>query len=90
MKTSDFNFELPNHLIAQHPPEKRGQSRLMLLDRITGKRSHRMVEELPDILSGPEFRSKDGGMPLLIFNDSIFRIFGEVLRISGEVIRMSG
>jgi S-adenosylmethionine:tRNA ribosyltransferase-isomerase len=73
MKTSDFSFELPNHLIAQYPPEKRGQSRLMVLDRVTGTRSHRMVEELPEILCGPEFRSKDGGMPLLVFNDSKVR-----------------
>lgn len=31
MKTDDFNFELPEHLIAQHPPEKRGMSRLLHL-----------------------------------------------------------
>jgi S-adenosylmethionine:tRNA ribosyltransferase-isomerase len=73
MKTSDFFFELPDELIAQYPPEKRGQSRLMLLDRLTGKRSHYMVEDLPDILCGPEFRSKDGGAPLLVFNNSKVR-----------------
>jgi len=73
MKTSDFNFELPDDLIAQYPPEKRGQSRLMLLDRQTGKRSHRMVEELPEILCGPEFSGKDKGPPLLVFNNSKVR-----------------
>jgi S-adenosylmethionine:tRNA ribosyltransferase-isomerase len=73
MKTSDFFFELPEELIAQYPPEKRGQSRLMLLNRRTGKRSHRMVEELPEILCGPEFRSKDGSLPLLVFNNSKVR-----------------
>ncbi len=67
MKTSDFFFELPDELIAQYPPEKRGQSRLMLLDRQTGKRSHRMVEELPEILC------KDGEKPLLVFNNSKVR-----------------
>jgi len=73
MKTSDFLFELPEELIAQYPPEKRGQSRLMLLDRQTGERSHRMVEELPEILCGPEFRGKDGEKPLLVFNNSKVR-----------------
>jgi len=73
MKTSVFFFELPDELIAQYPPEKRGQSRLMLLDRLTGNRSYRMVEDLPEILSGPEFRGKDGGLPLLVFNNSKVR-----------------
>jgi S-adenosylmethionine:tRNA ribosyltransferase-isomerase len=73
MKTSEFFFELPEGLIAQYPPEKRGQSRLMLLDRRTGKRVHRMVEDLPEILCGPEFRGKDGEKPLLVFNNSKVR-----------------
>jgi len=73
MKTSDFFFELPDGLIAQYPPEKRGQSRLMMLNRQTGKRSHHMVEDLPEILCGPEFRSKDGEKPLLVFNNSKVR-----------------
>jgi S-adenosylmethionine:tRNA ribosyltransferase-isomerase len=73
MKTSDFFFELPEGLIAQYPPEKRGQSRLMLLKRRTGERSHHMVEDLPEILCGPEFRSKDGALPLLVFNNSKVR-----------------
>jgi S-adenosylmethionine:tRNA ribosyltransferase-isomerase len=73
MKTSDFFFELPEELIAQYPPEKRGQSRLMLLNRLTGKRSHYMVEDLPEILCGTEFRGKDGEAPLLVFNNSKVR-----------------
>jgi len=73
MKTSDFSFHLPENLIAQFPPEKRGQSRLMILDRITGKRTRRMVEELPEILSANEFTGKDGRLPLLVFNNSKVR-----------------
>jgi S-adenosylmethionine:tRNA ribosyltransferase-isomerase len=73
MKTSDFSFHLPEALIAQFPPEKRGQSRLMTLDRVTGKRTHRMVEELPEILCAAEFLSKDGHLPLLVFNNSKVR-----------------
>jgi S-adenosylmethionine:tRNA ribosyltransferase-isomerase len=73
MKTGDFFFELPNQLIAQFPPEKRGQSRLMTLDRTTGKRTRRMVEELPEILCGDEFLGRDGALPLLVFNNSKVR-----------------
>jgi S-adenosylmethionine:tRNA ribosyltransferase-isomerase len=73
MKTSDFSFHLPEALIAQFPPEKRGQSRLMTLDRVTGKSSHRMVEELPEIINAGEFLSKDGCLPLLVFNNSKVR-----------------
>ncbi|MDR0495385.1 MAG: S-adenosylmethionine:tRNA ribosyltransferase-isomerase [Treponema sp.] len=73
MKTSDFFFELPESLIAQYPPEQRGRSRLMTLNRQTGKRGNRMVEELPEILCGPEFCGKSGELPLLVFNDSKVR-----------------
>ena len=37
MRTDDFSFELPEELIAQHPPERRGESRLMVLDRALGR-----------------------------------------------------
>jgi len=73
MKTSDFSFELPENLIAQFPPESRGQSRLMTLDRVTGKRTHRMTEELPEILRAGEFLGKDGRLPLLVFNNTKVR-----------------
>ena len=73
MKTSDFNFDLPEHLIAQHPPKERGQSRLMTLDRLTGARTHRTVLQLPDILNEEFFLSPLGEKPLLVFNDTKVR-----------------
>jgi len=87
MKTSDFFFELPEHLIAQYPPEQRGQSRLMTLNRRTGQRTHRMVNDLPEILCEPELRGKDGGLPLLVFNDSKVRkarLIGTVLHTGAQ------
>ena len=36
LKTSDFNFELPQELIAQTPLEQRDASRLMTLNKATG------------------------------------------------------
>jgi len=44
----------------------------MLLNRQTGRREHRMIEDLPEILSGPDFRT-DAGLPLLVFNNSKVR-----------------
>ena len=88
MKTSDFSFELPENLIAQYPPERRGQSRLMTLDRLTGRRTHRMVHDMPEILCGPEFRGKDGAPPLLVFNDSRVRkarLIGTALQTGAHV-----
>jgi len=37
VKTSDFDYDLPEELIAQFPPEKRGDSRMLVLDRKTGE-----------------------------------------------------
>ena len=50
MKTSDFNFELPQELIAQTPLERRDASRLMTLDKTTGAVGHRHFYELPQLL----------------------------------------
>lgn len=50
MKTSDFNYDLPQELIAQTPIEKRDTSRLMTLDRVTGKTEHHHFYELPSFL----------------------------------------
>ena len=50
MKKSEFNFELPEELIAQTPLQQRDQSRLMHLDRATGAIEHRHFYELPDLL----------------------------------------
>ena len=50
MKTSDFDFELPEELIAQTPLEKRDTSRLLTLDKINGRIEHHHFYELPDYL----------------------------------------
>ena len=64
MKTADFSFKLPAELIAQSPPERRGSSRLMVLDRKSRTRSHAMMGDLPALL--------DPGS-LLVFNNSKVR-----------------
>ena len=50
MKTSDFNFELPEELIAQTPLERRDSSRLLTLDKNTGAVGHHHFYDLPDFL----------------------------------------
>lgn len=51
MKKSDFDFYLPQELIAQTPLEKRDSSRLLLLDKETGETAHKHFFELPDYLN---------------------------------------
>jgi len=50
MLTSDFDFELPERLIAQTPPADRGASRLLVLHRGTGAVEHRMFHNLAEYL----------------------------------------
>ncbi|MBQ1242077.1 MAG: tRNA preQ1(34) S-adenosylmethionine ribosyltransferase-isomerase QueA [Oscillospiraceae bacterium] len=50
MKTSDFNYDLPEELIAQTPLEKRDASRLLCLNKETGAFSHHHFSDLPDFL----------------------------------------
>lgn len=51
MKLSDFYYDLPPELIAQHPAEKRDESRLLVLDRETGKVEHRVFKDIIEYLT---------------------------------------
>jgi len=73
LKTNEFNFELPDELIAQEPPSQRGRSRLMTLDRFSKEISHNVVAELPKILCKEKFLSPDKEKPLLVFNNTKVR-----------------
>lgn len=61
MQVSDFNYDLPQELIAQTPMEPRDHSRLLVVDKETGKMEHRHFYDLPNYL-----RPDD----LLVFNDT--------------------
>lgn len=77
LKTSDFDYELPEELIAQHPAARRDDARLMVLDRKTGEISHRIFRDITDYL-----RPGD----VLVINDSKVipaRIYGEKIREDG-------
>ena len=51
MKTSDFYYDLPEELIAQDPLEDRSASRLMVLDKNTGKIQHHIFKEIVHYLN---------------------------------------
>ncbi len=46
----DFDYTLPEELIAQHPPKIRGTSRLLVLDRSSGEITHRSYGDIADYL----------------------------------------
>lgn len=50
MQLKDFDFDLPEALIAQHPAEKRDECRLMVLNKDNGKIEHKVFKEIIDYL----------------------------------------
>ena len=47
---SDYDYELPEELIAQTPAEPRDSSRLLVYDRATGNREHRIIRDIKEYL----------------------------------------
>ena len=50
LKTSDYYFDLPQELIAQDPLEDRASSRLLVMDKETGKIEHRVFSDIKEYL----------------------------------------
>ncbi|MCK4300567.1 MAG: S-adenosylmethionine:tRNA ribosyltransferase-isomerase, partial [Planctomycetes bacterium] len=61
MDTREFEYELPTELIAQHPPRRRTDSRLMVLHRREQRWEHRRFHDLLDYV---------GRGDLLVLNDT--------------------
>ena len=61
MKTSEFHFDLPEHLIAQKPTKNRDDSRLLVLNRKTNSMEHAIFKNITKYLS-----DKD----ILVFNNT--------------------
>jgi len=79
MLLSDFDYFLPEELIAQHPCEPRDHSRLLVLDKNTGSTTHQHFYDLPDYL-----RAGD----TLVFNDTRVipaRLIGAKAETGGKV-----
>lgn len=71
MKTKDFDFNLPEELIAQHPLENREESKLLLLDKNTGEIEHKVFKDIVNYL--------EEGDCLVLNNTRVIpaRIFGK-------------
>jgi S-adenosylmethionine:tRNA ribosyltransferase-isomerase len=54
MRTSELDYTLPQELIAQHPVERRDESRLLVYERASGAVRHRRFRALPDELTRGE------------------------------------
>ena len=70
MKLSQFKFTLPENLIAQHPIERRDESRMMVIDRKTGEITEHVFKEIINYFN-------DGDV--FVFNDTMIfpaRLFG--------------
>ena len=61
MRLSDFDYELPDELIAQHPAEQRSLSRMLHVDGVSGEISDRQFLDLPSLLKAGD---------LLVFNNT--------------------
>ncbi len=82
MKTSDFDYNLPAKFIAQEPMRPRDHSKLLVLDRKTGKMKHKQFFEIIDHLESGD---------VLVFNDTkVFRarLIGNLLENEGSASSM--
>ena len=61
MKLSDFRIDIPEELIAQHPPAVRGESRLLCLDGGSGELQDRHFADVVELLHPGD---------LLVFNNT--------------------
>ncbi|CAM8370782.1 QueA S-adenosylmethionine,tRNA-ribosyltransferase-isomerase (queuine synthetase) [Methylophilaceae bacterium] len=80
MLIEEFNFDLPHHLIAQDPLQKRDSSRLLVLNKNTKSFSDKKFTDFVDLLNSND---------LLIFNDTRVikaRLFGE--KITGGKVEI--
>ena len=76
-KLSQFKFDLPEELIAQYPSKERDESRLMVVNRKTGKIEHRIFKDLLEYFN-------DGDV--MIFNNTkVFpaRMYGKKEKTGG-------
>ena len=79
MKTSDFNYNLPEELIAQIPLKDRSSSRLLVLDKHTGNIEHKQFKDIIEYLNP--------GDALVLNNTRVIpaRIFGHKENYTGKI-----
>ncbi|PWL33187.1 MAG: tRNA preQ1(34) S-adenosylmethionine ribosyltransferase-isomerase QueA [Fluviicola sp. XM-24bin1] len=79
MKLSQFNFDLPEELIAEYPSENRDESRLMVVHRDTGEIEHKLFKDLMDYV--------DEGDVMIRNNTKVFpaRMYGNKEKTGAKI-----
>lgn len=79
MKLSQFNFDLPEELIAEYPSENRDESRLMVVHRDTGEIEHKLFKDLIDYV--------DEGDVMIRNNTKVFpaRMYGNKEKTGAKI-----
>jgi len=79
MKLKDFSFNLPKDRIARFPSNKREESKLMMVERKTGKITHHVFKDIVDIISCDDF--------LVLNNSKVIpvKLFG---KINGKIVEV--
>ena len=78
-KLSKFNYTLPKNLVAKYPTDNRDESRLMIVDRATGKIEHRVFKDILDCF--------DDGDVMIFNNTKVFpaRMFGRKEKTGAKI-----
>ena len=90
MKLSDFDYELPEELIAQHPCEKRDNSRLLILHKNTGLIEHKHFYDILDYLHNGDVlvRNDSRVIPARLYGtkkDTGAKVEVLILKIEGDI-----
>lgn len=78
-KLSQFKFELPENLVAQYPSDERDQSRLMVVDRKSGKIEHKTFRDILNYF--------DDGDVMIFNNTKVFpaRMYGKKEKTGAKI-----
>ena len=79
MKLSQFNFDLPDELIAEYPSENRDEARLMIVHRDTGEIEHKLFKDVIDYI--------DEGDVMIMNNTKVFpaRMYGNKEKTGAKI-----
>ena len=79
MKLSQFNFDLPEELIAEHPSDNRDEARLMVVHKDTGKFEHKLFKDILDYV--------DEGDVMIMNNTKVFpaRMYGNKEKTGAKI-----
>ena len=79
MKLSQFNFDLPEELVAEYPSDNRDEARMMVIHRKTGKIEHKLFKDLMDYVNEEDV--------MIMNNTKVFpaRMFGNKEKTGAKI-----